>query len=107
MICCNGLSIHQRGVKLGERLAPTLLAGARQMFGETTEVFAVTYEVAPAPMPAGRYRQISGNLALAYGLIAAQTAAPPSRAISAATKPMRTNVGSIPHDPGGSPEHIE
>ncbi|HWI00033.1 MAG TPA: 2-oxoacid:acceptor oxidoreductase subunit alpha [Propionibacteriaceae bacterium] len=38
-------------------------------FGETTEVFAVTYEVAPAPMPSGRYRQISGNLALAYGLI--------------------------------------
>ncbi|HET9872998.1 MAG TPA: 2-oxoacid:acceptor oxidoreductase subunit alpha [Propionibacteriaceae bacterium] len=38
-------------------------------FGETTEVFAVRYEVAPAPMPAGRYRQISGNLALAYGLI--------------------------------------
>ena len=33
-------------------------------FGETTETFAVTYEVAPAPMPAGRYRQISGNLAL-------------------------------------------
>ena len=40
-------------------------------FGETTEVFAVTYEVAPAPMPAGRYRQISGNLALAYGLVTA------------------------------------
>jgi 2-oxoglutarate/2-oxoacid ferredoxin oxidoreductase subunit alpha len=40
-------------------------------FGETTEVFAVTYEVAPAPMPPGRYRQISGNLALAYGLITA------------------------------------
>ncbi|HET9649988.1 MAG TPA: 2-oxoacid:acceptor oxidoreductase subunit alpha [Microlunatus sp.] len=40
-------------------------------FGETTEVFAVTYEVAPAPMPPGQYRQISGNLALAYGLITA------------------------------------
>jgi 2-oxoglutarate ferredoxin oxidoreductase subunit alpha len=40
-------------------------------FGETTEVFAVQYEVAPAPMPPGRYRQISGNLALAYGLITA------------------------------------
>jgi 2-oxoglutarate ferredoxin oxidoreductase subunit alpha len=40
-------------------------------FGETTEVFAVTYEVAPAPMRAGQYRQISGNLALAYGLITA------------------------------------
>ena len=38
-------------------------------FGETTETFAVTYEVAPAPMPAGQYRQISGNLALAFGLI--------------------------------------
>src|SRR6476469_228865 len=40
-------------------------------FGETTEVFAVTYDVAPAPMPPGQYRQISGNLALAYGLITA------------------------------------
>ena len=40
-------------------------------FGETTEVFAVTYEVAPAPMRAGRYRQINGNLALAYGLVTA------------------------------------
>ncbi len=39
-------------------------------FGETTEVFAYSYEVAPAPMPQGTYRQISGNLALAYGLIA-------------------------------------
>jgi 2-oxoglutarate ferredoxin oxidoreductase subunit alpha len=40
-------------------------------YGETTEEFAVSYEVAPAPVPPGRYRNISGNLALAYGLIAA------------------------------------
>ncbi|MFJ6654943.1 2-oxoacid:acceptor oxidoreductase subunit alpha [Streptomyces sp. NPDC091377] len=42
-------------------------------FGETTEDFAVSYEVAPAAaaFPAGTYRNISGNLALAYGLIAA------------------------------------
>ncbi|MFW6691394.1 2-oxoacid:acceptor oxidoreductase subunit alpha [Streptomyces sp. MAR4 CNX-425] len=42
-------------------------------FGETTEDFAVSYEVAPArsAFPAGTYRSISGNLALAYGLIAA------------------------------------
>ncbi len=40
-------------------------------YGETTEDFAVTYEVRPAPMPAGTYRNITGNLALAYGLIAA------------------------------------
>ncbi|MGW7151008.1 2-oxoacid:acceptor oxidoreductase family protein, partial [Streptomyces sp. NPDC054878] len=42
-------------------------------FGETTEDFAVSYEVAPATeaFPAGTYRNISGNLALSYGLIAA------------------------------------
>jgi len=40
-------------------------------FGETTEDFAVSYEVKPARLPAGRYRNISGNVALAYGLIAA------------------------------------
>jgi 2-oxoglutarate ferredoxin oxidoreductase subunit alpha len=40
-------------------------------YGETTEDFAVSYEIAPAKMPPGRYRNISGNVALAYGLIAA------------------------------------
>ncbi|WSL80738.1 2-oxoacid:acceptor oxidoreductase subunit alpha [Kitasatospora sp. NBC_01266] len=40
-------------------------------FGETTEDFAVSYEVPPAKLPAGTYRNISGNLALSYGLIAA------------------------------------
>nr|WP_202454629.1 2-oxoacid:acceptor oxidoreductase subunit alpha [Streptomyces sp. SID8367] len=42
-------------------------------FGETTEDFAVSYEVAPAQsaFPVGTYRNISGNLALSYGLIAA------------------------------------
>jgi 2-oxoglutarate ferredoxin oxidoreductase subunit alpha len=39
-------------------------------FGETAEEFAVRYEVKPAKMPPGTYRNISGNLALAYGLIA-------------------------------------
>lgn len=42
-------------------------------FGETTEDFAVSYEVAPAShaFPTGLYRNISGNLALSYGLVAA------------------------------------
>jgi 2-oxoglutarate ferredoxin oxidoreductase subunit alpha len=42
-------------------------------FGETTEDFATSYEVAPATkaFPTGVYRNISGNLALSYGLIAA------------------------------------
>jgi 2-oxoglutarate ferredoxin oxidoreductase subunit alpha len=40
-------------------------------FGETTEAFSVRYEVKPAPLKAGTYRNISGNTALAYGLVAA------------------------------------
>jgi 2-oxoglutarate ferredoxin oxidoreductase subunit alpha len=40
-------------------------------YGETSEDFAVSYEVAPAKLTPGTYRQITGNTALAYGLIAA------------------------------------
>ncbi len=40
-------------------------------FGETTEDFSVSYEIKPAQLPTGTYRNISGNLALSYGLIAA------------------------------------
>jgi 2-oxoglutarate ferredoxin oxidoreductase subunit alpha len=40
-------------------------------FGETTESFSVQYEVKPATLPTGTYRNITGNTALAYGLIAA------------------------------------
>lgn len=42
-------------------------------FGETTESFAVQYEVAPARMQPGVYRNVTGNQALALGLIAAST----------------------------------
>jgi 2-oxoglutarate ferredoxin oxidoreductase subunit alpha len=40
-------------------------------FGETTESFSVRYEVKPAKMPPGNYRNITGNTALALGLVAA------------------------------------
>ena len=40
-------------------------------YGENTETFVVRYEVAPAGQPPGRYRQVSGNQALALGLIGA------------------------------------
>ncbi|QIX28110.1 2-oxoacid:acceptor oxidoreductase subunit alpha [Nocardioides sp. JQ2195] len=40
-------------------------------FGETTESFIVQYEVKPAAMAPGTYRNITGNLALSYGLVAA------------------------------------
>jgi 2-oxoglutarate ferredoxin oxidoreductase subunit alpha len=44
---------------------------AGHAYGETTESFSVSYEVAPAVMSQGTYRNISGNLATAYGLVAA------------------------------------
>jgi len=40
-------------------------------YGETSEDFLVQYEVAPASLQPGLYRQITGNQALSYGLIAA------------------------------------
>ncbi len=40
-------------------------------FGETTEAFSVRYEVKPASLKPGKYRNITGNTALAYGLVAA------------------------------------
>ncbi|MDQ5975043.1 MAG: 2-oxoglutarate/2-oxoacid ferredoxin oxidoreductase subunit alpha [Actinomycetota bacterium] len=40
-------------------------------FGETTESFSVQYEVAPAKMKPGVYRNISGNPALSLGLVTA------------------------------------
>ncbi|MFA5026627.1 MAG: 2-oxoacid:acceptor oxidoreductase subunit alpha [Candidatus Methylomirabilota bacterium] len=40
-------------------------------FGETTEMFAVQYEVKPARIPPGTYRTLTGNSALALGLVAA------------------------------------
>ena len=40
-------------------------------FGETTEDFVIRYEVKPAKMRPGTYRNITGNQALALGLVAA------------------------------------
>jgi 2-oxoglutarate ferredoxin oxidoreductase subunit alpha len=40
-------------------------------FGETTELFATSYVVKPAPAVPGTYRNISGATALAWGLVAA------------------------------------
>lgn len=40
-------------------------------FGETTEIFTARYEVKPAALKPGKYRSITGNEAVAWGLIAA------------------------------------
>ena len=40
-------------------------------YGDTSEMFTTRYEVKPAPMPKGTYRNMMGNQAVAIGLIAA------------------------------------
>jgi 2-oxoglutarate/2-oxoacid ferredoxin oxidoreductase subunit alpha len=56
---------------------PTIMAANKAAFqagwnyGETTEAFSVQYEVKPATQTPGKYRNITGNAALAYGLVAA------------------------------------
>ena len=40
-------------------------------YGETTEIFKVRYEVGPAKLTPGKYRNITGNQATAWGFIAA------------------------------------
>jgi 2-oxoglutarate ferredoxin oxidoreductase subunit alpha len=40
-------------------------------YGETTEAFISQYQVPQAELPAGTYRNITGNIALAWGAIAA------------------------------------
>ena len=59
--------------KKPEILAANLAAfEAGWSFGETTEIFSVQYEVAKAEdLPKGLYRNVTGNPALAWGLIAA------------------------------------
>jgi 2-oxoglutarate ferredoxin oxidoreductase subunit alpha len=51
--------------------ANVLALKAGWYYGETTEAFGTTYEVSRATLPTGEYRQISGNTALAYGIVAA------------------------------------
>ncbi len=40
-------------------------------YGETTEIFTTRYEVKPAKLQPGRYRNVMGNVATAIGLVAA------------------------------------
>ena len=63
-------------------------------FGETTETFVVQYEVKPAPMAPGTYRNITGNLALAYGLVAGSVQSGLPHRSSAPTRSPRPPTSS-------------
>ncbi|MGE5401342.1 MAG: 2-oxoacid:acceptor oxidoreductase subunit alpha [Ignavibacteriales bacterium] len=55
--------------EIADANAKVLKAG--YYYGETTEVFTTRYNVEPANLPKGVYRNVSGNEATAYGLLAA------------------------------------
>jgi 2-oxoglutarate/2-oxoacid ferredoxin oxidoreductase subunit alpha len=64
--------IERKFAKRPEIVAANVTAfKAGYAFGETTEEFAVSYEVKPAKLRPGLYRNITGNQALSYGLVAA------------------------------------
>jgi 2-oxoglutarate ferredoxin oxidoreductase subunit alpha len=71
----------------------TLKAGYN--FGETTEALPVHYTVAPAAIKPGRYRKITGNEALALGLVSAATLM--NKSIVYATYPI-TPASDILHN---------
>lgn len=61
--------------KFGKK-PPVLEANIRALkagwnYGETAEIFTTRYKVAPAKLPPGKYRNITGNQATAIALIAA------------------------------------
>ena len=65
--------LQRKFVKRPDLVAANIAAfKAGWNFGETTEDFAVRYEVKPARMKSGNYRNITGNTALALGIVAAR-----------------------------------
>ena len=64
-------------------------------YGETTESFATTYEVSAATLPSATYRQVTGNTALAYGVVTAGRLA--SRDVFLGTYPI-TPASDILHE---------
>ncbi len=64
--------LEKKFAKKPEVMAANLAAlEAGWSYGETTEIFTVHYEIKPSSPAPGTYRYITGNIATAYGLIAA------------------------------------
>ncbi|AWK74689.1 2-oxoglutarate ferredoxin oxidoreductase subunit alpha [Rhodococcus oxybenzonivorans] len=64
-------------------------------YGETTETFTATYEISAATLPRGTYRQVTGNTALALGVVTAAQLA--SREVFLGTYPI-TPASDILHE---------
>jgi len=64
--------IHEKFKKTPELVEANIrVLKAGYAFGETTEIFGARYSVKPATLSAGKYRSLTGNEAIAWGLIAA------------------------------------
>lgn len=65
--------IHEKFGKKDPQVAEANLRvlKAGYNYGDTVEIFTTRYEVKPAKLPPGRYRNIMGNVATAIGLVAA------------------------------------
>ncbi len=84
---------------IAEANARALKAG--YAFGETTEIFHTHYRVAPAHLPPGRYRNITGNEATALGFVVASRKA--SRPLFYGSYPI-TPASDILHQLSGYKE---
>ncbi len=62
-------SKFSKNPSIAEANLRALKAGSN--YGFSTESFTVHYQVAPAHLPPGRYRKITGNEAIAFGLVTA------------------------------------
>jgi 2-oxoglutarate ferredoxin oxidoreductase subunit alpha len=62
-------AVRKKRPEVAEANIAALKAG--YFFGETAEIFPVRYRVAKAPIKPGKYRKVTGNEALAMGLITA------------------------------------
>jgi 2-oxoglutarate ferredoxin oxidoreductase subunit alpha len=68
--------VEKKFAKKPEVAAANIAAfNAGYTFGEATEAIKTTYTVRPAQLPPGTYTNVTGNTALAWGLVAAAEAA--------------------------------
>jgi len=71
------LDVTEKWIETKFKKRPQIVAANKKalqtgyFFGETCEMFPNTYQVHKATLPAGQYRQITGNKALSLGLVAA------------------------------------
>lgn len=68
----NWVQDYYKKTKRPEFIEPIIRAlKAGYAYCEATELFATTYEVKPATLPPGKYRNVEGNVATVLGMIAA------------------------------------